>query len=271
MLIIKDANLISIIRKASSGRTGALQARIMLDDTTTMDAVIKLSYGEECSIDSLRHEMLSSLLAGDLGLPILEPFFVYISDEFLMGYSEDNNIKARLEKSCRIAFGCKHLGHEITNFDCANYKLREKDIELFLGVFAFDAFIGNFDRYASNPNALINGDGKWFIIDHEMAFGFHRSIVPFKPWSIGGLGDFVQSSSSGKYIFFKFLNNQKLDFYRLKAKWCDISDERIAQYDAILPELWCENREWFERDLQHIKDIRNNIDGCIAELKRVLA
>lgn len=54
------------------------------------------------------------------------------------------------------------------------------------------------------------------------------------------------------------------------ARWSGLSDARLAQYDATLPGEWEAARPMLAEAIRHLKQVRDNIDLCLAELKRVL-
>lgn len=233
--------------------------------------VLKLSAGRECSVESLANEMLGSLLAADLGLPVNEPFFVELSPEFAASVVSAT-VRQRLSQSCPVAFASKHAGTQWRRWLPAD-RIVANQVGTALGIIAFDAFVGNSDRSPRNPNLLVR-DLEWRMIDHESAFGFRTKLFPrCEPWAVGNLDLLRRYGQDSEHIFAKLLAKSRdpLDFGPVRDVWSGLSDARLAQYDATLPAEWDDTRPFLTEALEHLKKVRDNIDLCLNELKRVLS
>jgi len=95
-------------RPMKSGKTAPLL--ITGEDTEghTVEAVVKYSSGCERREIGLAMELIAACLAGDLGLPIPEPFIVETSPEWI-DLIPDDVIRARLQASSLLAFGSRLL------------------------------------------------------------------------------------------------------------------------------------------------------------------
>jgi hypothetical protein len=133
-------------------------------------------------------------------------------------------------------------------------------------VMLFDAVIDNPDRRESNSNCLQRGDDLR-IIDHELCL----SPVPLlgwrPPWQIGALH---HMETPGAHIFRVPLRRQVVDWAAIEGAWQGLSDARLADYQAVLPAEWASAGPAVGRAIEKIRNARDNIDGCIAEVQRVL-
>lgn len=131
-------------------------------------------------------------------------------------------------------------------------------------ILAFDAFVENVDRREGNPNCFVSGD-QLRIFDHELAFP--RGLLGGKPWSVGGMKPLTEPP--GRHIFHGQLVGQAVDHAAIQAKWATLRDEDIDSYGAAVPIEW--NEASFIGDiLTKIRQVRDNLMGCMAELERIL-
>lgn len=115
----------------------------------------------------MANESLAACLAGDLGLPINEPFLVELDPAWVAAIS-DHETQKMLERSSPVAFASKSAGPQWRIWSAADRITGAREAAA-LEILAFDASIENDDRKPSNPNCLVKGDALR-IIDHELAF-----------------------------------------------------------------------------------------------------
>jgi hypothetical protein len=133
-------------------------------------------------------------------------------------------------------------------------------------IFTMDAIIQNVDRRTDNPNCLVKG-AQFCIFDHELAFT-HGVVIGWKPpWTLGGLKSL---ETPGFHIFRAGLVGQAIDFEPIKTAWTALSDARITEYESMVPDEWVGAAGAVKTALTLIRDARDNIDACLAEVKRVL-
>ena len=268
--LIRYANPVRFDRATENGRTQPLRVTVETDEGHAVDVVMKVSAGAESSIEGLANEMLGSLLAADLGLPITEPFFVRLDAEFIASLT-DIGVGARLNDSSPIAYASAHVGSQWHRWGVAD-KLPPEMYPLALGIMAFDGFIANNDRSPRNSNMLVKGP-EWRLIDHESAFSFRMKFAPrCQPWLVGNLEMMRRYGEASEHIFARPLSNPNdLSYDNLRLSWASLSDERLAQYDACVPQEWDSVRPYVSEAIIHLKQVRDNIDACLEELKRVLS
>ncbi len=258
-------------KRTDVGRTEPLRTLITItDDEIEHDVIMKISQSLGGSVNNLAYEMLGAILAGDLGLPVCRPFLVEMDDAFV-GSIFPLSLRQRLETSCPLAFGSQDAGRQWRTWSAGTDHVSAEQVDLALRIIAFDAFTGNPDRAPNNPNMLVQGD-QWRLIDHENAFGFRLKLFPkCQPWVIGNLDLLTKWGQWSEHIFAQTLHKKSnLDFSSVRNSWADLSDVRLAEYDACLPPEWDDARDDFSDAINHIRQVRDTIDLCVAELKRVL-
>lgn len=268
--MIRRATPVGFSRLADVGRTKPLRVTVMCDDGTEHEAIMKVSSGIELGTEGLMNEMLGSLIAADVGLSVQEPFFVELSSEFCASVPSPE-IRARLQASSSLAFACLDTGKQWRGWNASD-KVTPAQEALALATMAFDAFIGNSDRSPSNPNLLVK-DQAWRLIDHESGFSFRLKLFPrCQPWTMGNLSGMTATGTPGEHVFASHLARRNaLSFVPIKAAWEALSDARLAQYDATLPHEWDATRPRLAEALDHLRKIRDAIDPCLVELKRILS
>ena len=209
-------------------------------------------------------EVVAACLAADLGLPIPVPVLVTTTPEWIATLA-DEDMAARIRRSSRIAFGSTLVTGQYAAWATGN-RLRAAAVPTAASIFVFDAIAQNPDRRTENPNCLVKGD-EFIIFDHEMAFT-HGLVIGWQPpWTLGGLNSFV---TPGFHIFREPLRKRAIDFGRIRQAWTALSNERVEEYGAAVPAEWIGASDAVRRALTLIRDARDNIDGCLPEVRRIL-
>ncbi len=214
---------------------------------------------------NLAREAIAACLAADLALPVPEPYLVEVPQE-IIPFVEDTEVEDLLQASNPIAFGSTTKqgfsvwtsGHHVTNA----LKLVAS------GILLFDAIIQNRDRHTGNPNCLVRGDDL-AIIDHELAFTHGMTVNWQAPWVQDGMSDLVLPNT---HIFVQELKGgETIDFEPIRNRWNNLPNIRLQEYGRSIPQEWATAHEDVSAALDLIGDAKNNIDGCIRELERILA
>jgi hypothetical protein len=268
--MIRRAVPIGFTRIAETGRTKPLRVTVLTDDDVEHEVVMKVSSGIELGIEGLMNEMLGSLVAADVELFVQEPFFVELNADFCASIPVAE-IRDRLVSSSPLAFASADAGKQWRGWNASDKVSSSQEADA-LATMAFDAFIGNSDRSPINPNLLVK-DRAWRLIDHEAAFSFRLTLFPkCQPWIVGNLSGMIQPGTRGEHVFSSHLAGRKtLSYAAIKAAWNGLSDARLAQYDAILPDEWTVVRPRLGEAIEHLRRIRDTIDPCLTELQRILS
>lgn len=263
--MIRRANPVRFDRVAESGRNRPLRVIVETADGQEHEVFLKVSARPELGVEGLANEALAACLAGDLGLPISEPFLVELDQDWIETIP-DAGLRHLLHNGAPVAFGSKAAGPQWKLWSASDLVTVDRRPAA-LAILAFDAYIENDDRRPSNSNCLVKGS-EFRIIDHELAFRIRLKLFPRpEPWRQGYLERLVEP---GGHVFGAQLKGQDLDFAPLRAVWKDLPDQRLAAYLSALPAEWAAATEAMEAALTHIRAVRDRIDDCLAELKRAL-
>lgn len=262
--MVPRAVLTRIDRVAVQGRTGPILSACEVDGEDEVEVFVKLSAGCDQNVINLAREVIAACLAADLELPVPKPLLVEIPPEIIPVVT-DPQIAEKLRRSCPIAFGSTRTpGFSAWS---SGHRLSAAMRPTALGILLFDAIIQNPDRRAENPNCLIQGN-ELRIIDHELAFMHKMILLWHAPWLLGGMKEF---ETPGRHIFVKELRGAPIDFAPIKSRWNALSDARLQEYERAIPPEWAAASDDISAALRLIADARDNIDGCITELGRILA
>lgn len=266
--MIRWAELETYHDETAHGRTRPLTVSVRTVDGESHDAYLKLSARIEWGVEGLSNEVIAACLAGDLGLPILEPFLVRLTPEWIASVP-NLAVRSALGASAGVAFASKAAGRQWQLFRPGDPMTTARE-QAALEILSFDAFIGNDDRkFAHNkPNCLVRGD-QFRIIDHEAAFCLKLKLFPkVEPWRPLYLANWTDPDN---HIFgAKLRGRPALDFDRVRAPWKALSDARLGQYRDALPEEWSASKDAVDLALTHLATVRDQIDDCVGEVKRGL-
>ncbi len=248
----------------TSGKTRPSRIVCERADGTTVEVVAKFSAGCDQREAGLAREVIAACLAADLGLPVPEPFLVEVPSDWA-DHVADPAQQARIKASSPVAFGSRHItgGYAVWHNEI---RIDEAMLPIAAAIFTFDAITQNADRRTENPNCLVKGS-KILIFDHELAFT-HGLVIGWRPpWVLGGL-KFMETP--GFHILMARLVGRPIDFGPIRTAWASLSNARIEEYELVLPTEWAGAAGAVKAALSLIQNARDNIDGCLAEVKRVL-
>lgn len=262
--MLETITAVQFDKLAGNGRTGP--GFITCEDAAgdAIEVVAKLSHRCDLKETSLAMEVVSACLAGDLGLPVPQPYLIRMDPDWIDTVA-DVAWAAAARQSSPIAFGSKRVPPGY-NAWVVGTVLMAGMVSTAASVMTFDAVIDNPDRRESNSNCLQRGDDLR-IIDHELCL----SPVPLlgwrPPWQLGALH---HMESPGAHIFRVPLRKQMIDWDAIRAAWQGLSDTHLADYQGALPGEWASAGPAVGKAIEKIRNARDNIDGCIAEVQRVL-
>lgn len=262
--LLKRLTPITFHRPTRSGKTFPSLVTCETADGLNVEVVAKFSDGCEQGVTSLAMEMVAACLAGDLGLPIPEPYFIEATQEWV-NIVPDAAQRMKMERSSPLAFGSTIVTGQYSEWT-AGTQIKESMAPTAAAIILFDGIIQNPDRRTENPNCLVR-DTQIRIYDHELTFSHDLVIGWQPPWAIGGL---MPLETPGFHIFRQGLRGRNIDFAPIRTAWMGLSDARLSEYEDALPQEWVDARPKVEQAVQLIRDARDNIDECITELRRVL-
>ncbi len=263
--MIRWAAPVRFDRVADSGRNQPLRVAVETDDGEEHEVFLKASGRPELEIEGLANEVLAACLAGDLGLPVNEPFLVELDSQWVQSVP-DLAVREMLAASSNVAFASKSAGTQWKIWSASD-SLNANSQTMALNILAFDAWIANDDRGQGNSNCLVKGN-EFRIIDHELAFRIRlKRFPPAEPWKAGHLERLVQHDG---HIFGAKLKGKVTDFAQLRSAWLGLPDDRLRDYPSALPTEWAPAMDAMKDAVAHIKLVRDRIDECVAELQRAL-
>ena len=262
--MLSTVTVAQFVRRATTGRTGP--ALIICETSTgeTVELFCKFSNGCDEGVINLAREVIAACLAADLGLPIPRPYLVDIPADFadVVG---DADYRNKIKLSSSVAFGSSRASNGFSIWTKGT-GVSANALLTAAGVFAFDAIIQNSDRRDDNPNCLMRGD-EIRIIDHELAFATDLILSWTPPWELNGLSSL---ETPGHHIFREGLRRREIQYDVIRDKWVALSDACIAEYESAIPPAWSEAGDKVKVAVKLITDARDNIDGCLTEIRRVL-
>lgn len=261
--MIERVAAIQFDKQASNGRTepGFVVAESVVG--TDIELIVKLSAKCDRGATSLAMELLCACLAGDLRLPIPQPYIVDLDADWMDSIADAGWANAA-RQSIPVAFGSRRVpagfGQWVTGTHIA-----EPLMSTAAAVLLFDAIIDNPDRRQTNPNCLQRGD-EIRIIDHELCFG--PLLIGWKPpWEVGAL---QHMATNGSHIFRDALRGKDLDWAPIMDTWKELSDDTISDYEAVVPVEWSTALPFVQEAAGKIRNARDNIVECANEVQRVL-
>lgn len=131
-------------------------------------------------------------------------------------------------------------------------------------MFAFDVLVQNPDRRRENPNLLTSGE-ETFLCDHEQAFSFLAGVLNWQPpWTGQGL-DFFRN-----HLFFQQLKGMEHNWDRLRGALAALTDTRLNEYVAAVPDEWRKNNTAAERITEYLQQARQNEAALFAVITHLL-
>lgn len=248
-----------------NGRTKPSFITCEMDNGDAVEVVAKFSGSCDQGNVNLVREVIGACLAGDLGLPVPEPFLINV-DPAWAATIPDIGRREAVMRSSPVAFGSHAVVGQFGIWGTGN-RVSDAMLPSAAGIFVFDAIIQNPDRRAGNPNCLVRGE-QLRIFDHELAFSHGLVIGWSPPWKVGGLSAL---EPNGNHIFRDELKGRDIDYAPIRASWMRLSNAQIADYEAALPMEWDGVGAIVAQSIDLIKSARDNIDAVLDEVRRVLS
>lgn len=263
--MIRRASAVRYYRPAEAGRTQPLRIAVQTDDEQEHDVFLKPSAAPGLDLEGLANEVLAACVGSQLGIPFCEPLLVELSPEWIASVP-DGAVRQMLGQSNPVAFGSVAAGDGWRSW-LSTDNIGVDQRESALAIVAFDSFIENPDRRPSNSNLLVRGSGLR-VIDHEMAFRIRMLLLAPKPWAVGGLNRLIQPD--GHVLALALRGRNDLDFAPLHHTWSALSDEVLAECGASIPPEWAAATGAISEALTRLGAVRDKIDECLEEVRRVL-
>ncbi len=251
----------SVLQVLSSGRTTPCLLLCTSDSGSDHEVVIKWRGALETKERGLIAELLASLLADDLGLPVPQPFFVEVEPGFIVGEGKPQ-LNAIAKESVGLNFGSQYLP------SCVTW-LKDKPIPVMLRplaaeVFAFDVLVDNPDRRRERPNILWKAD-ELFLCDHEQAFSFLMGVIGWKPPWAGQVPPLYRN-----HVFFRQLAGIAQNWDRMNGALEALTDTRLGEYLNTIPNEWRSQNDAADQIADYLRKARQNRSALFSAINQFL-
>jgi len=254
-------------RAASNGRTRPQIIGGAREDGSEVELFAKFSAGCDRGNSTLATEAVAAMLAADLTVPVAEPCVVEFGNSFADIISEPAE-KELVRRSQSPAFGSLKLPPGFTAWNRERI-VSESMVDDACSIYIFDALTANVDRKPDNPNCLSSGDSIG-VFDHDIALVTKDVLFWTPPWKRGGV-DFLAGSAA--HIFFDALARNPVAISSLechRTRWGALTETRLDEYFSTLPSVWA-SANAVDDIFGYLKDLIENIDAAIDEVKRILS
>jgi hypothetical protein len=231
------------------------------------EVVVKFR-GREMTGTAQTAELLTALLADDLGLQVPQAAVVDVPIEFGLVIAERDEVKL-VKASPGLNFGSVHLGAGFTTWPPGRNPVGAQRDQA-TDIFAFDTLIQNADRRAVNPNLWARSD-RLGVYDHEQAFSFLS--VPIiggasKPWITKDQGkgfDFLK-----QHIFYSSLRGGRLNLGPFRENLGALTAEKIQGYINAVPPEWQSQNDFCGSIATYLAQARQHRDALINFIQHIL-
>ena len=266
---VLQLNAVRFIQPMKVGRTGPLLLGCEDEMNRSHEVVVKLR-GREMTPESQLAELVSALLAHDLGLDIPVPAVVDVPVGFEAVVSNLPSAAA-VKASPGPNFGSVHLGQGFTGWPNNRTPIGPmRDIAV--TIFAFDALVQNQDRRAQGPNPNLWARSDTIgVFDHEQAFAFlYLPIIGGspRPWKVADQAagfDFMK-----QHVFYTALRGGPVDLNGFEERLGKLTKGRIAGYFKAVPIEWRSGHDLCEKMAAYLGEARKERTKLIAFLKHLL-
>lgn len=229
------------------------------------------NFHEDLTSDHLVAELVATLFAFDLELPVAEPCLVKIDEEFVMLLpdSDDGNaLRAAMADAPLTAFGSTQISpvRRWVPTDLVHRNQRRDAAFLYL----FDTLVENSDRGMGNPNLLMSGVA-FQVIDFGHSFQRCHRGADFSgttvPWRNGGiLNHFPGNMQHIMLQSCRRIEAEVLDDFT--SRLLGLTDDRIERYVEAVPEEW--GHDTACQIVEYLLQARSNATQFIDQVRGVL-
>lgn len=261
--MVKTIRAAAFVKAFRTGRTCPCLMLCADEEGNQIEAVVKLVSGPQSTNTGLICELMASLLATDLDLPIPTPYIVEIDPDFYQCIT-DAALADRFRKSAGMNFGSRYLGPGHVTWPQGR-SISGPLLQDAADIFAFDLMIQNPDRRKDKPNLLCKSD-ELVIFDHEMGFSFLYAIRSDEyPWEGKGI-DYAKD-----HVFYGGLKGRTLQFDRMQGALEAIDDRRLEVYIESVPDSWQdESGNAANRINEYLMMARDNNKKLFQKIREVL-
>lgn len=267
--MIERVTAIRFHEQAQGGATEPFLAACEREGSGVFDAFVKFSW-QGCPPGGLIREVVSALLAGDVGLrpavPVLVDIEIDLLEEVAGASLMLRKVVHRARGSVAPAFGSVHVGAGARL--CTVDALPAECLDQATEIWAFDQLVMNPDRNRRKPNCLILNDNL-FMIDHEKALNVAGvgAFIP-APWQDGGV--LLTQDSEYSHIFATIVRGRARTIDRLHEAWRSLRRDQIDGYVELIPDTWMVGNDVASEIVGYLTNLQENVDAAFERLRQVM-
>lgn len=250
------------VRTLTSGANQPIVIRgIEINGTRSGEYVLKYRGAERMDDTTCRRELLAAWMATEIDIHTPEPVLIHVDAHFAQNVPI--GIKAIMEThSLGLNFGNHFI--EGKTVIPPNGAVPSELLQTIARIFLFDLLIQNGDRRPEKPNSFV-ADGKVYIIDHELAFGFLSMLPMFanpKPWFLNDT-DILAAQS---HLFYPLLRKSRgINWEAASSTLLQLTPQFWQRANGLFPEVW-HNTDETDRIRHHIEGIQQHLTIFLSEI-----
>ena len=250
------------VRTLTSGANCPMLVRgVDLVNQTPGDFVLKYRGAERMDETASRRELVAAWIAAELDIWTPEPVLVRVDPDFVRGVPPDFQ-PVLAGRALGLNFGCRFVEGK-TIIQPGEILVAELH-QAAARVFAFDLLAQNGDRRPEKPNSFL-AEGRIYLIDHELAFGFLSMLPMFanpEPWILNE----TDVLAAKKHLFYPMLRQSKgVDWAAALGTLPNLTPQFWQRTAELLPDEW-KNTGEINRIRDHFESIQQNTATFISEI-----
>lgn len=250
------------VRTLSSGANKPLLIRgIDQKRQQADDFVLKYCNDERMNETTCRRELLAAWMAAEMDIQVPEPVLIHVESSFVLTVPAE--MQAVLHsKALGLNIGSRYIPGN-TTFQ-PNPIFPPELNQTAARIFAFDLILQNADRRNEKPNSFL-ADGKIYVYDHELSFGFLSMLPMFAnrtPWVLNE----TDVSAAKQHLFYPTLcQNRSINWEAALSTLSNLSPHFWQRAMALIPAEW-ENVSEMTRIQDQIESVKQHSEIFISEI-----
>lgn len=267
--MLRAVTAIRFDKALTSGKTNPGIFTCRTNEGEDVELVVKFLAACEGRERALLNEALAAVFAADLGLPVPEPFLVYIEEDLAKSIP-DEVIRQNALNSIGWNFGSAKLPPGFFSIP-KGWEIPDNLLSDAAEILAFDVCIGNDDRTVDNPNCLSDGR-KIAIFDHELAFlCLGGGVIGWKPpWELGAVKLLRSAPSRHRHVFLDKVRSEDANYVRFLEAMTNIAKDRVAEYGTNIPKEWQTNPEAVHQILQYLAQLKDKASDVTKGIREAI-
>lgn len=250
------------VRTLSEGANKPMLIRgVDQNQQKTGDFVLKYRNEERMNETTCRRELLAAWMAAEIDIAVPEPVIIVV----------DRNFVETVPRELQAVMTSKALGSNIgSRYISGNATFQPTPALPFdlhqtaARIFVFDLMLQNADRRDAKPNSFL-ADGKIFVYDHELSFGFLSMIPMFAnptPWVLND----TDVMAAKQHLFYPTISqNRSINWEAAFSSVSQLTPYFWQRATEFMPVEW-ENTQEMKRIHDHIQSIQQHSETFISEI-----